>query len=51
MKILKIFNDTFCYLSEGTARLFSPNRDNYPNSGVQPYSGDTHSKRADSKPK
>ncbi len=27
------------YLSDAVARIFSPNRDNYPATGPQPYTG------------
>jgi len=43
MNILKVLNDAIYYLSDGAASLFSPSHDNYPNVGVQPYSGDPYS--------
>ncbi len=44
MNILKAISNVIYYLSEGTAILFSPNHDDYPNIGLQPYSGDPCSK-------
>ncbi len=43
MNILKVLNDTMRYLSEGATALFSPNHDEYPNIGVQPFSGEPYS--------
>lgn len=43
MNILKVINDAMRYLSDGATALFSPNRDEYPNIGVQPFSGDPYS--------
>lgn len=43
MNIFRIIGDVIAYLSEGAARLFSPSHDEYPNIGVQPFSGDPYS--------
>lgn len=43
MNIFKVLREAIYYLSEGATGLFSPNRDEYPNIGVQPFSGDPYS--------
>jgi hypothetical protein len=43
MNIFKVFGDAVRYLYEGATGLFSPDRDQYPNIGVQPFSGDPYS--------
>ncbi|MCU0523686.1 MAG: hypothetical protein MUF72_02555 [Elainella sp. Prado103] len=43
MNILRMVGDAIRYLSDGATALFSPNRDEYPNIGVQPFSGDPYS--------
>lgn len=43
MNIFKVFGDAVRYLYEGATRLFSPDGDQYPNIGVQPFSGDPYS--------
>ena len=40
MKIVTWIQDIFQYLWDGTSRLFKATDDDYPKSGVQPYSGD-----------
>jgi len=30
------------YITEGFARIFGPNDDEYPNVGIQPYEGDPY---------
>lgn len=40
MKIFTWVQDTFKYLVNGVARLFEPTDDDYPKTGVQPFSGD-----------
>jgi hypothetical protein len=40
MNIFKMTADAVQYLSEGVARLFSPQDDQYPNIGVQPFEGE-----------
>lgn len=40
MKVITLIQDTFQYLVKGVSRLFQPTDDDYPKTGVQPYSGD-----------
>lgn len=40
MKVLGMVNDVIQYLSEAIARIFGPRDDAYPETGVQPFSGD-----------
>lgn len=40
MKVLNMVNDVIQYLSEAIARIFGPRDDAYPETGVQPFSGD-----------
>lgn len=42
MKIITWMQDTFKYLVNGVSRLFKPTDDDYPKTGVQPFSGDTN---------
>ena len=41
MKIFIWIQDTAQYLWDGVSRLFKPTDDDYPKSGVQPFSGDS----------
>lgn len=43
MNIFRMLDQTMRYLSEGATRLFSPDRDDYPKIGVQPFSGEPYS--------
>lgn len=43
MNIFKVMGDALRYLSEGATALFTPNRDESPHIGVQPFSGDPYS--------
>lgn len=43
MSIFKVISAALYYLSEGATALFTPNHDQYPNIGVQPFSGDPYS--------
>lgn len=40
MKIFTWMQDTVQYLLNGVSRLFEPTDDNYPKTGVQPFSGE-----------
>ena len=40
MGIYKVFYSITQYISEAVARIFSPNDDAYPLTGVQPFSGE-----------
>ncbi|MEM9809000.1 MAG: hypothetical protein AAF959_27410 [Cyanobacteria bacterium P01_D01_bin.56] len=43
MRILRWLKDGFNYLFEAMARIFGPDKDAYPATGVQPYEGDPYS--------
>jgi len=45
MFLSKILSNTAQYISEAVMRIFSLNDDAYPNSGVQPFSGETYKSR------
>lgn len=45
MSVPKIFDNIVNFMSGAVSRIFGLDDDNYPNTGVQPYSGD----RADKK--
>jgi len=47
MNLFKAIGQMIRFLSEGASEIFSPNRDEYPNTGVQPYEDDPLSKRVD----
>ncbi len=49
MGISKLFGNMIQYISEAAARIFGPNDDAYPATGVQPFSGEPFRKtrRAD----
>lgn len=40
MKIITWIQDTVKYLVNGVSRLFKPTDDDYPQTGVQPFSGE-----------
>ncbi|MEE3717579.1 hypothetical protein V2H45_12515 [Tumidithrix elongata RA019] len=40
MKLMEMLKRMMQYLSDGAANIFSPNRDNYPATGAQPFSDD-----------
>jgi hypothetical protein len=42
MNVSSFIQDFVQYLTEGFARIFSPNNDEYPNVGIQPYEGDPY---------
>lgn len=44
MKVPKLVNDVVQYVSEAVSRIFGPNDDNYPNTGVHPFEGDMNKK-------
>lgn len=47
MKLMKMLSNITQYLSYGVLRIFSPNRDDYPASGVQPFTGDPYHQDSD----
>jgi hypothetical protein len=46
MSIVTAFDRAMTYISTGVGRIFSPTQDDYPKTGVQPFSGeiDRHKK-------
>jgi hypothetical protein len=42
MKIANFVQNIVQYLTEGFARLFGPNEDEYPKIGVQPFEGEPY---------
>ncbi|NER00360.1 MAG: isochorismate synthase [Cyanothece sp. SIO2G6] len=42
MSILNQVEHAFKYLWEGTTRIFGPDDNTYPETGVQPFSGDPY---------
>jgi hypothetical protein len=40
MAVSKMFQRVVQYISEAVVRIFGPNDDAYPNSGVQPFDGE-----------
>ncbi len=44
MNIIQAIGGAISYFFEGCIELFSPNHDDYPRSGVQPFEGETPSK-------
>jgi hypothetical protein len=40
MKLLDMVSKVTQYLSEAAGRIFGPKQDDYPKTGVQPYTGD-----------
>ncbi len=44
MTLLQRLNSAFIYLAEAVYRIFSPHKDAYPATGVQPYSGEVYAK-------
>lgn len=45
MFISKILSNMAQYISEAVMRIFTPNDDAYPNSGVQPFTGEVYKRR------
>jgi hypothetical protein len=43
MNIVQAIQGTIQFLAEAVTRLFSPNDDQYPAVGVQPFDGDAYS--------
>ena len=42
MNIVKLLQDAIRYIAEAAARIFSPNDDEYPRVGVQPFEGEPY---------
>lgn len=47
MNVPRIFDSVIQYFSEAIARIFGPNQDSYPVTGVQPFDGEPFSERVD----
>lgn len=45
MFISKMLSNMAQYISEAVMRIFGPNDDAYPNSGVQPFTGEIYRRR------
>lgn len=45
MNVIRSLSNAISYLSEGALRWFSPSQDQYPNTGTQPFTGETSNKR------
>ncbi|MEB3217477.1 MAG: hypothetical protein VKN72_14755 [Nostocales cyanobacterium 94392] len=45
MFLSKTLSNIAQYISEAVMRIFGPNDDAYPNSGVQPFSGEIYKSR------
>jgi hypothetical protein len=48
MAISKMFEKLTHYITEAAVEIFSPNHDDYPSTGVQPFTGTPHKKRHNS---
>jgi len=46
MKLLQLIADGTKFVSEAVLKVFSPNRDNFPATGVQPFTGEIKEKSA-----
>ncbi|MGB3494462.1 MAG: hypothetical protein WBA57_17170 [Elainellaceae cyanobacterium] len=47
MAILKNVQSVFQFVLEGAARIFTPNKDIYPATGLQPFEGEVYDKHDD----
>ena len=43
---MKFVGQTFQYIVEAVAEVFSPNDDNYPSIGVQPFDGEPYREKS-----
>lgn len=41
MSVLRLLQQIMEYISEAVSEIFSPNHDNYPAIGIQPFTGET----------
>jgi hypothetical protein len=46
MNIIQAIGVAISYFFDGCIELFSPNHDDYPQSGVQPFEGESHPKKS-----
>ncbi len=49
MKIIQGLQNLINSITEGFARIFGPDKDQYPNIGVQPYEGEPNTKSDETK--
>lgn len=47
MNVPKMFDSVVQYFSEAFALIFGPDRDSYPETGVQPFDGEPYSEWVD----
>lgn len=47
MSIPKVFDDVVVYVSGAVSRIFGLNDDAYPNTGIQPFTGEVYNKKND----
>ncbi|MEM7769870.1 MAG: isochorismate synthase [Cyanobacteria bacterium P01_E01_bin.6] len=45
MAIFRQVQDALQFVLEGASRIFAPDRDEYPETGMQPYDGDPYDER------
>jgi hypothetical protein len=45
MKVAQMFRDTVGFFSDAISRVFGLDDDNYPSTGVQPFSGEVTDKK------
>lgn len=45
MSVPKVIDDVIVYFSGAISRIFALNDNHYPDTGVQPYSGDPYDKK------
>ena len=45
MSVPETFNAVITFMSDAVSRIFGLDDDDYPNTGVQPFSGETYDKR------
>jgi len=45
MGITRTFNNAINYISGAVSRIFAPNDDAYPTTGVQPFAGEPNKKK------
>jgi hypothetical protein len=48
MSITKVFDDVIQFFSGAVSRIFGPNDDKYPETGVQPFEGEANKKHRSS---
>ncbi len=44
MNLFQVVSNGIRFVSEAVLRIFSPHKDNYPQTGVQPFTGDIPNK-------